>query len=369
MNDLASMTPMPSREVGNTGYQNLKVELELQDVEPVIEPKPGLMITARWTPKQPAQPVDPSKPDARISVRYPCLQVMYLPAGSTRPSSGRSERLTTVFSGNQDRPQEALELGVAGLAVEETTQSPTWFVATGFYERTVKFLMVFDQAVLERVEQARRGLDFVLKIIPRGEVEEVGYVAPGHANTYWLADSTGINLEFPRSKWSDILQAIGYPSLGPPPELPLTTPASKAAQVHFREALRQVNIDNLADAVVNARRALEELRGAVPPIRPKPNDDDYRNEDVATRIRRAAWAAFNLCNITAHKAGATSFGRAEAVLAIQLVGALINYVGAEESSRKMALSAEPAIPTTTIDADYEDTTASRVVSPLASPNK
>jgi hypothetical protein len=227
--------------------------------------------------------------------------------------------------------------------------------------------MAVDPAALERVEQARRGLDFVLRVIPHGEVEEVSYHSAGQVNSYWLTDSSGINLDFPRSRWGDILQAFGYPSLSVPAELPLTTPAAKAAQVHLREAVRQLNIDNLADAVVNARRALEELRSAIPPIHPKPKDDDYRHEDAGTRIRRAAWAAVNLCNVTAHKEGANAFGRAEALLAIQQVSALINYVGAEASSRKIALSAAPAIPPTTIDADYQEAPVPQAVSTRPTP--
>jgi len=302
-----------------------------------------------------------------LVLRYPKLRLVYLPGGASAAPLQRSPRLTTVISGDGRHFEDAHEIGVAELDVEETEHSPSWFAATGLHQKTVQFRMAIDFAVLERVEQTRRGLDFVLRIIPHGEVEELSYHAAGQVNSYWLTDSTGINLEFPRSKWGDILQAIDYPSLGVPPELPLTTPAAKAARVHLREALRQLNIDNLADAVVNARRALEELRGAIPTIRPKPKDDDYRNEDPATRIRRAAWAAVNLCNITAHKAGAKAFGRAEALLAIQEVSALINYVGAEEASRKIALSTAPGIPTTTIDADYEDAPVPRAVSTPSSP--
>jgi len=294
---------------------------------------------------------------------------VYLPGGSSGAALERPPRLTTVISGDGSHFKDAHEIGVAELDVEETEHSPNWFMATGLHQKTVRFRMAIDLGVLERVEQARRGLDFVLRIIPRGEVEEVNYHSAGQVNSYWLTGSTGINLDFPRSRWDDILQAIGYPFLSVPFELPLTTPAAKAAQVHLREAVRQLNIDNLADAVVNARRALEELRGSIPPIRPKPKDDDYRNENAATRIRRATWAAVNLCNITAHKAGAKAFGRAEALLAIQLVGGLITYVGAEESSRKIELSAEPTIPATTIDADYEDATVPRAVSTPSSPDK
>ncbi len=73
---------MPSAELGSVGYRIMKFELELQDIEAVVEPMPGLKITTHWTPKQPAQPIVPSQGEAHVRLHYPSLQLVYLPGGS-----------------------------------------------------------------------------------------------------------------------------------------------------------------------------------------------------------------------------------------------------------------------------------------------
>jgi hypothetical protein len=349
---------MPSRQVGSSGRNLLTFELELQDVEVVGEPVPSLLITTRWTPKEP-QPLDPA---AQLIVRYPSLELRYVPSrlagrvlGSARERPpGRVQPRSIVdvkgiFNPGSAAPdEESIELGIAQLATEVTQGSPSWF-ASGFFEKTVTYRLPLDFAVLERVEQARLGKDFILNVIPRGEIQEVGYGSPSF---YWLTDPTGVSLEFPRSRWGDILIAVGFPMLDAPLSFPVTGAPARAAQVHLREAMRLLNVEQIPDAVVNARKALEELRGVIPPVRPKKTDPDYREEDAATRIGRVSWAAYNLCNVKAHTKDPAEFSRAEALLVIQLAGAMINYAGAPDEARGILLASAPAIPESTVAADY-----------------
>jgi hypothetical protein len=351
------MAGMPSREIGHPA--SIRFELELQDVDASVEPSPGLAITTRWTPTRRPQPQDTA---AQLTVRYASLEVRYLPSriGSRRAhvpptavelATANLMAITAGLGASQEKQDESIEVGVAQLAAEDTQSSPAW-LGSDFFEQTVKFRLPLDFSVLERVERARLGADFILRLIPRGEIEQVGF--SGSVSSRWQTDPTGVSLEFPRSKWSDILLAVGFPAVYEPLAFPVTTAPAKAAQVHLREAMRLVNVDQIADAVVNARRALEELRGVVPPIRPKKSDPDYREEDAATRIGRVSWAAYNLCNVKAHTRDPATFSRAEALLVIQLAAAMINYAGAPEGARGIPLAPRPAIPATTVDADYEE---------------
>ena len=352
------MAGMPSREIGHPG--SIRFELELQDVDGSLEPSPGLAITTRWTPTKRPQPQDVG---AQLIVRYASLEVRYVPAqtGSRTArlattalevANANLRALTTGLRASLEKQEESIELGVAQLAPGDTQYSPAWLGAA-FFEQSVKFRLPLDFSVLERVERARLGADFILRVIPRGEIQEVGF-SGSNASSHWQTDPSGVSLEFPRSKWSDILLAVGFPAVDQPPANPVTTAPAKAAQVHLREAMRLVNVDQIPDAVVNARRALEELRGVLPPIRPKKSDLDYREEDAATRIGRVSWAAYNLCNVKAHTKDPATFSRAEALLVIQLAAAMINYAGAPDEARGIPLTPGPAIPAATLDADYEE---------------
>src|SRR5438132_14237062 len=139
---------MPSRQVGSTGRNLLTFELELQDVAAAIESAPSLLLTPRWTPKEP-QAADPG---AQLIVRYASLEVRYVPSRSgPRPASralasapwraaallpASIVEVTSALAGAAGLGDGSIKLGIAQLAVEETQYSPAWF-GSGFFKKTV----------------------------------------------------------------------------------------------------------------------------------------------------------------------------------------------------------------------------------------
>ncbi len=136
---------MPSREVGSSGRNLLTFELELHDIAAAIEPAPSLLITTRWTPKEP-QPADPA---AQLIVRYASLEVRYVPSRSKPRPARRAQASAPWRVGDLSRPasvvgvstafhpgaaepdDDSIGLGIAQLAAEQTQYSPAWF-SSGF---------------------------------------------------------------------------------------------------------------------------------------------------------------------------------------------------------------------------------------------
>jgi hypothetical protein len=171
--------------------------------------------------------------------------------------------------------------------------------------------------------------------------------------SYLLKDPTGVPIEMPRSKWTDILRVLGYPTIEIVPVSSLLGAPAKAAQVYLQEAMRLLNLGHFDEAAVTARKALEEVRSVTRSIRPNKTDTDYRQEDLGTRIGRVAWSASNFCNAAAHPQKRAGFKRAEALLAIRQAAALLEYAGAPPDARGADLTAGPAVEPAMIEADYE----------------
>lgn len=346
---------MPSRQIGSVGNLSLLFGIEAQDVVASLEPEPGLLITTSWTPQNRVQGVPNDQ--TKLAIHYVCLEVRYV-AGLPVRLPGRGAGLSrAIRSGlppellQTQTDEEPVELGLATLAPEETPEGPTW-IAPSLFKKTLVLRLPLTGHVLAKVEQLRQGADFTLRLIPRGEIEEMG-ISTQTPMSYWLADTVGVSLEMPRSKWSDVLQTIGYPSLDGLPMITFDSPAAEAGRIHLHEAIRLVNLGRFDEAGTTARKALEELRESVAPLRPKKDDGYYGDEDVATRVRRAVWAANNFCNAAAHAKQSGEFRRAEAVLAIRQAAALIEYIGSPEESRGAGLAKGPTIAATTVAADYE----------------